>query len=136
MEPFSPFVQPKKVRLPLKYPGQFIDIKDRLTAGELEDLMSAWQPVIKGDRRIEMQTRQVRFAKVLVYLLGWSFTETDGSPVDVSDGALASLEPSVFTEIHERIEAHERKRDAEVEALKANPTGATESSEILQSVAP
>ena len=64
MEPYSPFVQPKKVRLPLKSPpGQFIDIKDRLNAGELEDLHAAWQPILKSGHGVELQTRHVRFAK-------------------------------------------------------------------------
>ena len=136
MEPFSPFVQPKKIRLPLKHPGQFIHIKDRLNAGELEDLHAKWQPLIKGGQGVELQTRAVRFSKVIAYLLDWSFVDEDGNPVEVTDGAIESLDPQVFTEIHRLIEAHETQRDAEVAALKADPPGATESSAILQSVAP
>ena len=136
MESFSPFVKPKIIRLQLKAPGHFIDIKDRLNAGELEDLHAAWQPLIKGGHGVELQTRQVRFSKVGAYLLGWSFTDDEGQPVEVSEGAIGSLEPSLFTEIHRQIETHESKRDTEIEAMKADPPGATESSATSPSVAP
>ena len=131
---FEAFIQPKKVRLTIAG-DQFIDIRDRLNAGELEDLHAIWQPSIVPGQGVKMQTRQVRFAKVLAYLLGWSFTD-NGQPVDVSEGALNSLRPELFSEIHRAIEQHEWKRDAEVEEQKQNPTGATVSSETSPSVAP
>lgn len=132
---FDAFVQPKKVRLTLSH-DQFIDIKDRLNAGELEDLHAIWQPLIQPGKGVQMQTRQVRFAKVQAYLLGWSFTDGDGQPVEVSDGAISSLAPEVFTAIHRAIEAHEQKRDEEMATVTANPTGATDKSETSPSVAP
>jgi len=131
---FDAFVQPKKVRLSLSH-DSFIDIRDRLNAGELEDLHAIWQPLITPGQGVKMQTRQVRFAKVQAYLLGWSYTD-HGQPVEVSEGAINSLAPEVFSEIHRAIERHEWQRDAEIEEQKKNPSGATELSETSPSVAP
>jgi hypothetical protein len=137
MEPFySPFIEPKRVKLELKRPGLFIEIRDRLNAGELEKLHAKWQPIIKSGQGVELQTVEIRFAKVMAYLLRWSFVDADGQPEELNRDAVESLDPSVFSEIHRLIEAHEAKRDAEVEAMKADPPGATELSETLQSVAP
>lgn len=134
-------VHPNIVRLPFANSnGHYIDIKDRLNAGELEDLHATWQPLIKGGRGVEMQTRAVRFAKVEKYLLGWSLMD-GGAPIPIDNpaalrGALDNLAPEIFTAIHRMIEAHETTREAEVEEQTKNPTGSPDKSETSPSVEP
>lgn len=133
-------VHPKVVRIPFANAnGHYIDIKDRLNAGELEDLHATWQPLIKAGMRIEMETRQVRFAKVRAYLLGWSLMD-QGEPIRIETpmeraAAIENIDPNILTAIHAMIETHELQRDAEVQAQIANPTGATDSSATSPSVA-
>src|SRR5215471_11033162 len=115
----SRFVKGEQVRLPLS-DGDFIDIKKSLTHGEREDMLAAIAPtIIIGERR-RLDARNVRTAKVLTYLVGWSLLD-DGQPVpysldlpeDFRRDTLRQLDPSTFDEIHRAIEQHEAADDAE-----------------------
>lgn len=133
------FVNGKVTRLTLAN-GHTIDIKDRLNAREFEDLQAKWQPFIRPGMSWEMDVREVRFAKVRAYLLGWSFTQTgEGGPdvpVPFSLDAIDNLSPHAFTQIHKAIEQHEIKREIEVEVLTKNLDGSPESKPLSPSVEP
>jgi len=94
--------------------GDHIDVKQRLNHGEREDMFARMAP-----HAIQLDRREVRTAKVVAYLLGWSLTDGDapgqGHPVPMSPDlpepvridTIRSLDPDTFVEIHDAIEAHE-----------------------------
>jgi len=123
------FARPEIVRLPLS-DGQFIDIKKRLNHGEREDLFARWSPLVTPGEPMKMQRKEVRTAKVLAYLVGWSAT-TDGQPIPyalempeaVRLDTLHNLDPDTFSMIHDAIEAHEETIAQARAAQKKIPSG-------------
>jgi hypothetical protein len=82
-------------------------------------------PYVVPGEPTHLNRREVRTAKVLVYLLGWSLTD-DGTPVAMSPvlseaerlDTIRSLDPDRFDEIHVAIEAHEEAYAADVAKKK------------------
>jgi hypothetical protein len=107
------FVKPEPHRLSLS-DNEYVDIKKRLNHGEREDMFARMAPYVVPGELAHMDRREVRTAKVLMYLLGWSLTD-DGTPVPMSPvlseaerlDTIRSLDPDRFDEIHAAIEAHE-----------------------------
>lgn len=117
------FVIPEPWRLTLS-DGKFIDIKKRLNHGETEDMYARMSP--HGGL---IDRREVRTAKVLAYLIGWSLTKTkDGTPAPVPMSpelpeqarldTIRALDPDRFEEMHKAIEAHEDAMATERAAQK------------------
>jgi hypothetical protein len=108
------FVNPEPIRLPLG-DGNYIDIKKRLNHGEREDMYARMAPYIVPGEPIQMHRAEVRTAKVLTYLLGWSLADDEGTPVAFAPvlpeaerlDAIRSLDPDRFDDIHAAIEKHE-----------------------------
>lgn len=127
------FVKPEPHRLTLS-DGQHIDIKKRLNHGETEDMYARWAPFVVPGEHAQLDRREVRTAKVLAYLLGWSLTDDDGGPVEMSPAlcyqdrldTIRSLDPDRFDEIHKAIETHE----TDLAAKKKTLSGASASPAI------
>lgn len=120
------FVNPEPIRLTISG-GDYIDIKKRLNHGETEDMYARWAPFIVPGQPTNLDRREFRTAMVLTYLLGWSLTYDDGTPVPFSPvlpeterlDTLRSLDPDRFTDIYAAIQKHEQAYDAE-QAKKKN----------------
>jgi hypothetical protein len=125
------FVKPEPQRLSISG-NHFIDIKKRLNHGEREDMFARITPYVVAGEQIQMDRREVRTAKVLMYLVGWSLTD-EGVPVPMSPvlseadrlDTIRSLDPDRFDEIHKAIEAHEeayaKEQDAKKKTLATEP---------------
>lgn len=128
------FVTPIPVRLSLSG-GRFIDIRRRLNHGETEDMYARMSPDGASINR-----REIRTAKVLAYVLGWSLLK-EGVPVPIAPelpeqtrlDTLRNLDPDRFVEMHQAIEAHEEAMAHERVAEKNAQAGATGSSAISPS---
>lgn len=124
------FVVPESVRLPISA-GDFIDVKNRLNHGELEDLHARWAPFVTPGEPLQLNRREVRTAKVLTYLIGWSLTDPAGAPVPMAPDLpeavrvanLRSLDPESFSEIFDAIVTHEAATTAARAAEKKTATG-------------
>lgn len=133
------FTQPESVRLPLS-DGDYIDIKKRLNHGETEEMYARWAPFVTPGQPAQLNRREVRTAKVILYLLGWSLTN-NGAPVPMSPdipeatrlATLRNLDPDAFDEIHRAIETHEAAMTAERAAAKNGQGGETGSAAISPS---
>ena len=117
-------VQPEMVRLPLSG-GDFIDVKRELNAGEYFDLL-----VAQADRQ--------SYAKILAYVIGWSFVGAEGQPVpyslDMPETArrdtVRSLDKDTSREVLAALDKHEqaveaaraKKKDTPAIALVSSPT--------------
>lgn len=133
------FVKPEVARLSLE-DGKYVDVKKRLNHGESEDMYALMSPFVGVDGRAQVNRREVRTAKVLSYLVGWSLLN-DGTPVamslDMPDTArrdtINSLDPDRFNEIYEAIEQHENAMFQERAAEKKGRDGAKPSPVISPS---
>jgi hypothetical protein len=121
------FVTPVPIRLPLSG-GRFVDIKERLTHGETEDMYALIWPHGLMDRRV------ARTAKINAYLLSWSLMR-QGTPVPMSPAldaqtrldTIRGLQPDRAVEIYEAIAAHEAVLDAKKKIPPGAPAAGTTS---------
>lgn len=128
------FVKPIPVRLPLAG-GQYIDVRKRLTHGETEDMYARIMP-----HGFDIDRREVRTAKIVAYLTGWSLTLGD-KPVPMSPDlpeqtrrdTIRSLDPDRAFEIYKAIEAHEQATDEERAAQKKILNGGPDAPETSTS---
>jgi len=108
------FVQPEVVRLPLS-DNDFIDIKKELTAGEQRLIFTSLVKQMSFGEKAILEPRMVGMTKILAYLVAWSFLDSEGRPVPVSESAVNNLDLDSYSEIEQAIDAH----DATVEAARA-----------------
>lgn len=128
------FDDPEPHRLTL-HDGKFIDIRKRLNSGEREDMFARISPTGIG-----MNRREVRTAKILAYVLGWSLTRK-GQPVPMSPDlpenvrvdTIRNLNTDRFDEIHTAIETHEEAMSAERAAQKKILPGSPDANATLAS---
>jgi len=126
------FVNPDIERLPLAG-GRWIDVKKELTAGESRRVWARLVKKMGSEQGTGLQTEldpeKVGLTKLVEYVVGWSFTGTDGKPVPVSESAINNLKPAIYREMVAAVDAHEERLEAALEAAKqTDPTGATASS--------
>jgi hypothetical protein len=133
------FVKPEPHRITISG-NHFIDIKKRLNHGEREDMYARIAPYVVPGEPAHLNRREVRTAKVLTYLVGWSLTD-EGMPVPMSAvlseadrlDTIRSLDPDRFDEIHGAIEAHEEAYDKELAKKKKIQAGENGSSQTSPS---
>ena len=115
-------VQPKVVRLPLSG-GDFVDVKQELTAGEYFDLLIA-----QSDRQ--------PFAKILAYVIGWSLCGAGDLPIPYSlddpepvrRDTVRALDKATARELIAALDKHEQAVDAARTEKKTDRTIALVSS--------
>jgi hypothetical protein len=108
-------VSPGVVRLPLSH-GDFLDVHRELNAGAYFDLI-----VAQADRQ--------PFAKVLAYVVGWSFVGLDGAPLPYSlempetvrRDTVRALDKATVQEVLRALDAHEKTEDAKRAEKKTAP---------------
>lgn len=127
------FVKPRTVRLDLS-DGDWIEVKQELNAGEYRNVMARQMKSMVMGERAELDPAQVGLAKIVEYLVEWSFKDGD-KPVPVTESAITSLDADSFNEIREKIDAHEEAVESAMEARKNGQAGEKASSPISPSVA-
>jgi hypothetical protein len=101
------------VRVPLSE-GDYIDVKRDLNAGEYFDLLT-----VMAERR--------KFAKILAYLVGWSFVGQDEHPIpyalddpeDARRDTIGALDKGTLRELVAAIDKHEAAQDQALAKKKA-----------------
>ena len=135
----SRFVKPEVVRIPISN-SDYLDVKKRLTAGEQEDMLAQMVPTMTPGEAIKADSRQVRIARVLAYLVGWSLMDDDkpvpmspALPVAVRVSTVENLDPEDFAEIWQAISTHEDTQEKARQAAKNGQGGESGSSAISSS---
>jgi hypothetical protein len=128
------FVQPDTVRLDLS-DGDYIDIKKELNAGENRRVFGRLVKDMRAGEAVTLEPEQVGLTKIVEYLIGWSFTDNDGRPVDLSEGAINNLDQDTYREISDAIDSHEAKVIGERLARKNGKAGTLPSEAISVSAA-
>ena len=96
--------------------GDYVDLKRDLNAGEYFDMLTA------------MAERQ-KFAKILAYLVGWSFVGEEDRPIpyDLDDPAnarrdtIGALNKATLRELITTIDTHEAAQEAALAKKKETP---------------
>lgn len=125
-------VYPEEVRIPLS-DGDYIDVKKELNAGEYRALIYSQ---FSETEEPKLDYRKVGMAKILAYLLGWSFCGKHDErlpyrpdqPEEIRRATIDSLDQDTYRELVAAIDAHEAREAAALEVKKKERTTATSSS--------
>ena len=127
------YENPEVIRLEISR-GDWLLVKKRLTAGESRRMFAR---MLNGN---SIEPVNVGLSKMVTYLIDWSIQGLDGKIVPIVDkddaaksAAFDNLPEDDFREILQAIEAHEARVEAERDAIKNSPDGATTSSPISPS---
>lgn len=122
-------VHPDVIRLPVS-DGDWIDVKRELTAGEYHAFL------------LDLSDRKP-FAKILAYVLAWSFVGLEGQPLpyaglseDDRRDIVRSLDKATVRELIATLDRHEVAQDAALEEKKRMTATSSMSSPSSPSVGP
>lgn len=121
------FVDPEIVRLPLSE-GDWIDVKKILNAGEYRKLLYEQFKDVDGEK-VVIDHAKVGIAKLLAYLIGWSFVGRNQQPEpysleqpeEVRRSLLDNLDQASYRELLNAVTAHEERQELELAAKKNEP---------------
>lgn len=113
--------------------GHFVDVKKRLNAGESRQVFTRQIKAQALGDRAELDLEQVGISKIVVYVVGWSLTDSGGKPVPFSEAALNNIDPETFSEIKKSVEWHDEQVEADRSARKNSQGGESGSSAISPS---
>lgn len=139
--------RPATTRLELTE-GDYLLVKQDLTAGEFRDLMraSARQVMTPGPNGTMVATMEVDpvaggLALVMAYLLDWSFADEEGRRLRIADqpaavvrAALDNIDSEAYMEVQAAILAHQTARAAVLAEEKKTRSGWITPVETLASV--
>jgi hypothetical protein len=109
--------------------GDWIELKQELNAGEHLDMITTSTVVVDGELRPDY--RMLSLARILAYLIRWSFTGRHGEalpyalddPIDLRRATLRELTPATYRELVAAVDAHEAQEAAARDAKKNILTG-------------
>lgn len=128
------FVVPRVERIVISG-GRWIEIKRELNAGENRRMFARQiRDYSPTDGRAQYDPEQVGFARIVAYLLSWSFDQ-HGERVPVTEAAIDALDQSTYAEILTAIDRHEARVDTERTAEKNGQAGENRSAATSLSVA-
>jgi len=118
-------VAPDVVRLPLS-DGDSVEVKKTLNAGEYRKLIYDQFKDTPDGERITLDHSKVGMAKLLAYIVGWTFVGFDGQPLpyrpdepeDIRRATIDGLDQETYRELIAAVTAHEEREDAALEAQK------------------
>lgn len=130
------FVRPSVVRLSISE-GDWFDVKRELTYGEEREMFAAMRRASTPEdpNPAGLDTGKVGPARLLAYLLAWSFVDFDGHPVEVSAGAVDQLDGPTVAEMFDVLDKHDETIRTARRAVTDFPSGESVSSPILPSAA-
>ncbi len=104
-----PLVKKVPVRIELSTPGEWVDVKNRLSSGDEAYIeaagfqlntsmnMSMSKEEMQGqDLDLKVDYAATKFAGLEVGIIAWSFTEEDGSPTPITPANIRDLEPEDY----------------------------------------
>lgn len=104
----SRFVKPNVVRVDLTE-GDWLDLKQELTVGEARGVLFGTL-IEQADGSYRRDLDAAVMARLLAYIVAWSFVDEAGKPVPVSADAINALDVSTLTELIAAVNKHEASR--------------------------
>jgi hypothetical protein len=127
-------VAPEVVRLPLS-DGDSVEVKKELNAGEYRKLIYDQFKDTADGEKIVLDHTKVGMAKLLAYIVGWTFVGLNGQPIpyrpdepeDIRAATIDGLDQDTYRELIAAVTAHEEREAAALEAQKKTRTTAAPS---------
>jgi len=124
-------VAPDIVRIPLS-DGDILEVKKILNAGEYRKLIYDQFKDTPDGEKITIDHAKVGMAKLLAYIVGWTFVGINGQPLpyrpdepeDIRAATIDGLDQDTYRELIAAVTAHEEREAAALEAQKKTPTTA------------
>jgi hypothetical protein len=116
--------------------GDYIDVKKSLNAGEQRRIFSRMMNEITPGEKFTLKPDEVGKTKIIEYLVGWSFVDTEGKPVPVSEAAIDNLDTETYADMTAAIDWHESALVTQREDERKYHNGAAGSKTTSGSVAP
>jgi hypothetical protein len=118
-------VAPDVVRLPLS-DGDSVEVKKTLNAGEYRQLIYSQFKETPDGERVTLDHSKVGMAKLLAYIVGWTFVGFDGQPLpyrpdepeDIRRATIDGLDQDTYRELIAAVTAHEEREEVALEAQK------------------
>jgi len=125
--------------------GDYLVVKQDLTAGEFRELMRASSRSVavtpEGGASLQLDPIAAGLATVVAYLLDWSFADADGRKIAIADqpasvvrSALDHIDSAAYLEVQGAIMAHQTARAVQLAEEKKTRSGALAPDRILTSV--
>jgi len=122
------FVKPEVIRIALKE-GDWIDVKKFLTSGEEAYLAGAGVPGFSqgepGKQSFELDFVSLKFARMLTYLVAWSFVDEKGNQTKPTRDYVETLDPEIFAEVEQALDVHVARMKEERGRPMPAPVGVT-----------
>lgn len=122
------FVKPDTRRIELS-DGDWIEIKKQLNVGEDRRYRAAGLKRLTGSpgsnaAAIDVDWGELALARVITYVVDWSFKDGNDKTVTVTPAAIQNLEPADFEEIDNAIQDHIKEMEEVKKANAGSPTPA------------
>lgn len=124
------FVKPEVRRYPFKYQDVefWIEVKRRLTTGELKRMQSAGIVDVQASRtqspdeaRLGLDMARLSLARCEAYLVDWNLTDDNGKTQPVTRATIEALDPDVFDLIDKLLDEHVTAQEKEKNAPRPVP---------------
>ncbi len=113
--------------------GDWLDVKRTLNTGEYRAMITGQYREVEDHYRVDLD--RMGMNRVLAYVVGWSFVDTDGKPLPFSEAAIKNCDIEAFKDALDAVDAHHEAREAEAVIRKNARAGEKPSSATLPSVA-
>lgn len=87
--------------------ADWIDVRRELNAGEQQDQFGEFVKDMTIGEKIKLDPKRVNLAKLIGYIIGWSFVNADGRPELVDESSIRHLDTETFRELTEAVNWHE-----------------------------
>jgi hypothetical protein len=116
------FVDPDSKRIDLSK-GRWIEVKIELNLDETLTMYARMRPYVTPGGENQLIAKEVGIARVVAYLVDWSFVDRAGKRVPLTEGAIGNLKFQTYQEILAAIDAHVAAEDAKRSAEKNEEIG-------------
>jgi hypothetical protein len=105
------FVDPDTTRIDLGR-ARWIEVKVELTLDETLTMYGRMRPYVTPGGENQLIAKEVGIARVVAYLVDWSFKDRAGKRIPVTESAIGTLKFPTYQEILAAIDAHVAAEEA------------------------
>jgi hypothetical protein len=103
--------------------GDWVEFKERLSYGEQQRLaggaLGRATGMFEGKPEVALDMAHYQIKRFAIWVVDWSFVDAKGRHVDVTEDAIANLDPDTAEEIDAALTAHIDAMEAEKKEMKA-----------------
>jgi hypothetical protein len=117
-----PLVRPETVRHTFD-DGEWVELAKELTAGEYREMFAAQFKDRSAGEGLAVDLRQLGINTILAYVKDWSFVDSKGEPLPITEDWLKKFDVPTFQALRDVAEKHHDVSEQAVNARKNAPAG-------------